>query len=124
MDRNNGVAQEDINRIDGSLSTSSSSPQDSLELHFDDHRLFTELLGQHDSHIRTIEQAFDVRIGVNGNSLKVAGGHAEQALSGKLLSDLYELLKRGYPLYSVDVEYPLRIPRFDRNPDLTDIFLH
>jgi phosphate starvation-inducible PhoH-like protein len=114
MDRNNGVAQEDINRIDGSLSTSSSSPQDSLELHFDDHRLFTELLGQHDSHIRTIEQGFGVRIGVNGNSLKVAGGHAEQALSGKLLSDLYELLKRGYAIYSGDV---------DRNADLKDIFL-
>jgi phosphate starvation-inducible PhoH-like protein len=123
MDRNNGVAQEDINRIDGSLSTSSSSPQDSLELHFDDHRLFTELLGQHDSHIRTIEQGFGVRIGVNGNSLKVAGGHAEQALSGKLLSDLYELLKRGYPIYAGDVEYSIRILRADRNADLKDIFL-
>jgi phosphate starvation-inducible protein PhoH len=74
MDRKNGVAQNsnsDINRIEESRTTPNLSPQDSLELHFDDHRLFTELLGQHDSHIRTIEQALGVRIGVNGNSLKV-----------------------------------------------------
>jgi phosphate starvation-inducible PhoH-like protein len=122
MDRNNGVAQ-DLNRIEESLPTSNLSPHDSLELHFDDHRLFTELLGQHDSHIRTIEQGFGVRIGVNGNALKVSGGDAEQTLAGKLLSDLYELLKRGYPIYAGDVEYSIRILRADRNADLKDIFL-
>ena len=121
-DRNNGVAQS-INPIEESASTLNLSPQDSLELHFDDHRLFTELLGQHDAHIRTIEQGFGVRIGVNGNALKVSGGHDEQAVSGKLLSDLYELLKRGYPIYAGDVEYSIRILRADRNADLKDIFL-
>jgi phosphate starvation-inducible PhoH-like protein len=113
--------------VDGGL-TSSSEPDtersgDSLELHFDDHRFFTELLGQHDLHIRAIEQALGVRIGVNGSTLKIAGGHAEQALTGKLLSELYDLLKRGYPIYAGDVEYATRILRADRNADLKDIFL-
>ncbi len=62
---------------------------DSLELHFDDHRFFTELLGQHDGNVR----------------------------------DLYDLLKRGYPIYVGDVEYAIRILRADRNVDLKDIFL-
>ncbi len=97
--------------------------EDSLELHFDDHRLFTELLGQHDAHIRGIEEAIGVRILVDGSTLKISGGHAEQALSGKLLSELYELLKRGYPIYPGDVEYAIRILRADRNVDLKDIFL-
>src|SRR6266852_5817297 len=96
---------------------------DSLELHFDDHRFFTELLGQHDGNVRIIEQGLGVRIGVNGSTLKISGGHAEQALAGKLLSDLYELLKRGYPIYAGDVEYSIRILRADRNADLKDIFL-
>src|SRR5579863_1581064 len=120
MDRHNGVT-EDINRINGSLSTLSS--EDSLELHFDDHRLFTELLGQQDANLRTIEQSFGVRIGANGSTLKVSGGHEEQAVAGKLLSELYELLKRGYPIYAGDVEYSARILRADRNADLKDIFL-
>ena len=97
--------------------------EDSLELHFDDHRFFTELLGQHDGHIRTIEQGLGVRIGVNGSTLKISGGHAEQALAGKLLGELYDLLKRGYPIYNGDVEYAIRILRADRNVDLKDIFL-
>jgi phosphate starvation-inducible protein PhoH and related proteins len=96
---------------------------DSLELHFDDHRFFTELLGQHDGNVRTIENGLGVRIGVNGSTLKISGGHAEQALSGKILSELYDLLKRGYPIYAGDVEYAIRILRADRNVDLKDIFL-
>src|SRR5437870_3096485 len=97
--------------------------EDALELHFDDHRLFSELLGQHDGHIRTIEQGLGVRIGVSGNTLKVSGGHGEQALAGKLLGELYELLKHGYPIYSGDVEYAMRILRGDRDAELRDIFL-
>ncbi len=60
MDRNNGVA-ETTDRLNGTVSTLRT--EDALELHFDDHRLFTELLGQHDAHMRTIEQALGVRIG-------------------------------------------------------------
>src|ERR1051326_7767270 len=110
MDRINGVAEQ-LDRSNGSASAPNS---DSLELHFDDHRLFTELLGQHDSHVRAIEQAFSVQIAVNGSTLKISGGHAEQALAGRLLGDLYELLKRGHPIYAGDVEYSIRILRGDR----------
>jgi phosphate starvation-inducible PhoH-like protein len=96
---------------------------DSLELHFDDQRLFGELLGQHDQHLRSIEQALGVRIGVSGTALKITGNHAEQALCAKLLGDLYEILKRGYTVYPSDVEYAIRILRGDRNADLREIFL-
>ncbi len=96
---------------------------DSLELHFDDHRLLTDLLGQHDAHIRTIEQSLGVRITLSGTALRVSGPHPSQALTGKLLGELYELLKRGYPIYPSDVEYSIRILRGDRDADLKEIFL-
>jgi len=117
----NGNITPDATKVNGTISQLAT--EDGLELHFDDHRYFTELLGQHDGHIRAIEQAFGVRIGVNGSTLKVSGGHAEQALTGKLLSELYDLLSRGYPIYSGDVEYAIRILRTDRNVDLKEIFL-
>jgi len=85
--------------------------------------VFTELLGQQDAHIRIIEQECGVRIGASGSSLKVTGGHAEQAFTGKLLGELYELIKGGYPIYPSDVEYAIRILRADRDADLKDIFL-
>jgi phosphate starvation-inducible PhoH-like protein len=97
--------------------------EDSLELHFDDQRLFSDLLGQHDAHVRTVESALGVRIGVTGTSLKISGAHAEQALAGKVISELYEILKHGHPIYPSDVEYAIRIIRGDRNAELKDIFL-
>ena len=64
-----------------------------------------------------------MRIGASGTSLKITGGHAEQAFTGKLLGELYELIKGGYPIYPSDVEYAIRILRGDRDADLKDIFL-
>jgi phosphate starvation-inducible PhoH-like protein len=81
------------------------------------------LLGQHDAHVRTVENALGVRIGVAGTSLKISGPHAEQALAGKVIGELYDLLKRGYPIFPSDVEYAIRIIRGDRNAELKDIFL-
>jgi phosphate starvation-inducible PhoH-like protein len=81
------------------------------------------LLGQHDAHVRTVESALGVRIGVTGTSLKISGAHAEQALAGKVISELYDLLKHGHPIYPSDVEYAIRIIRGDRNAELKDIFL-
>jgi len=85
--------------------------------------LFTDLLGQHDAHVRTVETALGVRIGVTGTSLRISGAHAEQALAGKVIGEIYDLLKRGYAIYPSDVEYAIRIIRGDRNAELKDIFL-
>ncbi len=81
------------------------------------------MLGQHDAHVRTLEAALGVRIGVTGTSLRISGAHAEQALAGKVIGELYDLLKHGYPIYPSDVEYAIRIIRGDRNAELKDIFL-
>ena len=126
-----GFAYDDSRQPEVSTAISSSRSQaiserpgeDALELHFDDSRLITDLLGQHDAHIRTLEQALGVRIDVNGTAMRIAGPHAEQALAGKVLGELYELLKRGYPVFPSDVEYSIRILRGDRNAELKDIFL-
>ncbi|HXN14256.1 MAG TPA: PhoH family protein [Candidatus Acidoferrales bacterium] len=85
--------------------------------------MFTDLLGQHDAHVRTVETALGVRIGVTGTSLRISGAHAEQALAGKVIGEVYDLLKHGYPIYPSDVEYAIRIIRGDRNAELKDIFL-
>jgi phosphate starvation-inducible protein PhoH and related proteins len=73
--------------------------------------------------VRTLEQALGIRIGVSGTSLRIQGAEPEQTLAGKVLSELYDILKRGYSVYPSDVEYALRILRGDRNAELKDIFL-
>jgi phosphate starvation-inducible protein PhoH and related proteins len=96
---------------------------ESLELHFDDHQRFQALLGLHDEHLKTLERSLGVRIGTADTTLLISGDDIERELAGRVLTELYELLERGYPVYPSDVDYAVRILSRDHNAKLHDIFL-
>ena len=92
-------------------------------LRFDDPKLFRELLGQHDEHVKLLEREVGVRIDVGDGVLALTGDAVETELVSRVLSQLYGLLEQGYPVYASDVEYALRILSADRSARLRDIFL-
>ena len=96
---------------------------ESLELQFDDHQRFQALLGHHDEHLKTLERSLGVRIGTADTTLLISGDEIDRDLAGRVLSELYELIERGYPVYASDVDYAVRILSRDRNAKLHDIFL-
>ena len=93
------------------------------ELRFADPRLFRELLGQHDEHVKGLERHVGVRIDVSDSTLTLHGDRIETELVSRVLLQLYALLESGYPIYAADVDYALRILSSDRNAKLRDIFL-
>jgi len=93
------------------------------ELHFGDSRLFRELLGNHDEHVKALERQLGVRIGVGDGALALEGDAVETELTARVLGQLYGLLEEGYPIYPADVDYALRILASDRTAKLRDIFL-
>ena len=97
---------------------------DSLELHFDDQRLFTDLLGQHDAHLRT-HRAGSGRSNRRSREPRSKSPAACRASAGRQSSSASCTIcsKRGYPIYPSDVDYAIRILRGDRNAALKDIFL-
>jgi len=96
---------------------------DTLEVQFDDHHRFHDLLGHHDEHIETIERALGVRIGLGDRTLLIGGDQVERELAGRVLTELYGLLENDYPIYASDVDYAVRILSRDRTANLRDIFL-
>jgi phosphate starvation-inducible PhoH-like protein len=64
-----------------------------------------------------------VKIGFVGTSLSVSGDPFAVELAGRVLTQLYRLLEKGYPVYASDVDYAVRILGRDRHADLADIFL-
>jgi len=96
---------------------------DTLEIQFDDHRRFHELLGQHDEHIKTVERLVGVRIGIADTTLLVAGDPVERELAARILTQLYGLIENELPVYLSDVEAAVRILSRDRSAKLKDIFL-
>jgi phosphate starvation-inducible protein PhoH and related proteins len=99
------------------------TPSAPAELRFADTRLFRELLGQHDEHLKTLERHVGVRIDVSDTTLTLHGDQVETELATRVLTQLYGLLESGYPIYAADVDYALRILSSDRSAKLRDIFL-
>ncbi|MBW1704949.1 MAG: PhoH family protein [Deltaproteobacteria bacterium] len=80
------------------------------------------LCGEHNAHLETLEKKIGVSVNVRGNVLTLVGGDWEVDLADKVLNQLYELLKVGYPLYLNDVDYAVRILSGDPSLDLKKIF--
>jgi phosphate starvation-inducible PhoH-like protein len=97
---------------------------DVVQLEFQDHRLFHELLGRQDEHVKAIEKSLGVRIGVAGKAVSISGGdQVDRELAGRVMTQLYGVLERGFPVYASDVDYALRILASDHTANVRDIFL-
>ena len=101
----------------------SAQQKENAHLELNDPRLFRDLLGQHDQHIKILQQALDVRIRVRGSSLEIEGDPLQVELAGQIIRQLYGLLEKGYPVYPSDVDYAIRILSGDSRAKLQDIFL-
>jgi len=93
------------------------------QLEFHDPRLFRDLLGQHDQHVKILQQALEVKIRVRGSALEIAGDPLQVELASQIVRQLYSLLEKGYPVYASDVDYAIRILSGDSRAKLQDIFL-
>ena len=94
-----------------------------LEISFENPPLFENLLGHHDEHLRAIERALGIQVAVNGTTLLISGDAVERELAGRVLTQLYAVVEKGYPVYISDVDYAIRILSGDRNANLREIFL-
>ncbi|MCZ6622618.1 MAG: PhoH family protein [Deltaproteobacteria bacterium] len=94
-----------------------------IRLEFNDPRLFRDLLGHHDEHLKIIQHRLGVKIRVRGSTMEIEGDPLESELSAKLVKQLYGLLEKGYPVYISDVDYAIRILSGDGRANLQDIFL-
>jgi len=62
---------------------------DNLEVQFEDHHRFHDLLGHHDEHIKTVERIVGVRIGLGDRTLIIEGDPVQQELAARVLKELY-----------------------------------
>src|SRR5690242_21272935 len=92
-------------------------------LEFHDPRLFRDLLGQHDQHIKILQHTLHVKIRVRGSGVEIEGDPIQVELGSQILRQLYGLLEKGYPVYASDVDYAIRILSGDSRARLQDIFL-
>ena len=95
--------------------------QKSIELTLDEQGSQT-LFGNHDENLRTIEDAFGVKISSRGSEMFVSGSAQAVAPVLKLIGELQRLIEEGYPMKKSDVQTGVRVVRDRPDTNLIEFF--
>ncbi len=97
--------------------------QDTIEdLAFSDNAATQILYGDLNKNLRTVEQATQVTLSVRGSQLRISGPSHGVELAASLLKQLYSLIGKGYPVYSQDIVFGIKILESSPTADLEEIF--
>ncbi|OQX13028.1 MAG: phosphate starvation-inducible protein PhoH [Desulfobulbaceae bacterium A2] len=93
------------------------------ELNLSDPATAQALFGELGRNIQTVAQTTGTDIQVRGSAVQISGPAHAVALARSLLEQLEELLRKGYPVYTQDIAFGLRILEASPQARLEDIFL-
>ena len=93
------------------------------KISFPDNNAIKALFGEHDRNIKLIEKLEEVKLYVRGNDISISGDVIGVDIVEKLLVQLYSLIKKGYPIYSTDIDYAHRILSENSSTNIEEIFL-
>jgi len=92
-------------------------------VHFEDSSTLQLLCGENDGNLKLIEKSIGVKIFARGNTLTISGERIAVQLAQRLLSELYDILRKGHPVYPNDILAAIRILSGNNSVKLKDIFL-
>ena len=90
-------------------SSSQPSPEQPLQLQFDDNSLLPLLFGEHDQHLARIEQQLNVSIATRGNKIAISGDRDAVAAAEQALNALYRRLEKGMGVDRNEVDAAIRM---------------
>lgn len=93
------------------------------EISFDDNNHACALYGDLNKNLQTLEKSSGVTINARGTNLRITGVAHAVELIATLLNQLYELIGKGYPVYSSDFVFGLKILESTPKARLDRIFL-
>jgi len=93
------------------------------EITFADNNHACQLYGDLNKNLQSLEKSTGVTINARGTNLRITGAAHDVELIFALLNQLYELIGKGYPIYSSDFAFGLRILESTPKARLDRIFL-
>jgi len=93
------------------------------KIRFPDNNTLKVLLGEYDGNRRIVEKLRGVKLNVRGCTLSISGETDDCDLVKNLLSQLYGIIEKGYPVYPADIDYAHRILSKNSSANLESIFL-
>ena len=102
---------------------SASEKTSNKKITFSDNDAVRILLGEHDKNLKIIEKLEKIRVQVRGNAISLTGEPATVNLVERLLSQLYGMIEKGYPIYPADINYAHRMLSENSSLNIEDVFL-
>ncbi len=93
------------------------------EISFTDNRQASTLYGDLNKNLQALEKSSGVTINARGTNVRISGLPHEVELASELLNQLYELVGKGYPVYSSDFAFGLKVLEASPRAKLDKIFL-
>jgi phosphate starvation-inducible PhoH-like protein len=93
------------------------------EVSFSDNNILRSLFGEYDRNLKLIEKLESVKLSLRGNLISIRGEKLSVDLTYNLITQLYAILEKGYPIYPADIDYAHRILSSNNTVNLEKIFL-
>ena len=82
-----------------------------------------QLLGERGRNIKLVEKRTGARVTARGNRLTITGEESCVATAARALTEIYDLLEKGYPVMGEDVQKTLDMVAADSTQDVKSVFL-
>ncbi|MFQ5353737.1 MAG: PhoH family protein [Thermodesulfobacteriota bacterium] len=93
------------------------------QISLEDNAIAMSLFGEGASNLKTIQKTMGVRIDTRGSLVTLRGDALAVGAVKKLITDLYDLLLKGYSLNPHDIDYAIRMVLADSDVAIADVFL-
>lgn len=92
-------------------------------LEFGDNTITQVLYGDLNKNLSTVEQAAGVTVSARGSRVQISGPVHCVELAASVLKQLYTLIGKGYPIFSRDIAFGLKVLESSPTTRLEEIFL-
>ncbi len=93
------------------------------QLTLEDNNLAARLFGEGGVNLKLFEKKLGVELNTRGGLVTISGSPGDAEVAERLITEIYGLLEKGYPLYPHDFEYALRMVSSDKDVRLADVFM-
>ena len=95
----------------------------STVLQFEDRDALRDLCGPADANLRLLGETLRVLVTPRGNTLTIQGQAHDVDVAHRTTEQLYEVVRKGYPIYPPDVQRGIEVVASGAHASLSEIFL-
>ncbi|MBI3398490.1 MAG: PhoH family protein [Deltaproteobacteria bacterium] len=93
------------------------------QITIEDNAIAVALFGETGENLKRLEKKLGVKLDTRGNVVSIRGEDEKIRIAEKVLLELCELMKKGYAIHPIDIDYAIRAIEIDKDTHLSEMFM-